>query len=76
MMNEQQGETAMIKLGALQDQDFMRDPTPTLAALREEGSFARSSIPLIGKVWLTTTQAAAVRILKDDKTFTVRRANG
>ena len=32
--------------------------------------------PIIGKVWITTTQELAARVLKDSDTFTLRRESG
>ncbi len=60
----------------LSDQSFMRDPAPVLAKLRAEAPLVRHRLPIIGEVWITTTQAAASQILKDQQNFTVRKANG
>jgi cytochrome P450 PksS len=34
------------------------------------------SFPIVGRVWTTTTQALADRVLKDTDTFTIRKENG
>ncbi len=54
----------------------MQDPVPTLAKLREEGPLVRSKIPILGKVWFTTNQAAAAEILKDQDRFSVKKSDG
>lgn len=53
----------------LNDQDFLRDPAPTLARMREEGALVRIKLPLIGLCWMTTTDAAAREVLKDEASF-------
>ncbi len=54
----------------LRDPDFLRQPGPVLARMRAEGDLVRAHIPLMGKVWLTTTDAAARELLKDRERFT------
>jgi len=54
----------------------MRDPVPTLAKLREEAPLVRVKIPILGKVWFTTTQAAAAEVLKDHERFPVKKPDG
>ncbi|MEM9277120.1 MAG: cytochrome P450 [Pseudomonadota bacterium] len=66
-------ENVMFK--NLQTQTFMRNPAPVLADMRAEGPLVRSKIPILGKIWLTTTNAATAEVLKNDKLFTVRKAN-
>lgn len=63
-------------LNVLQSQEFMRDPASVLGSMREQGALVKSRIPIIGKVWFTTTHAAAVQVLKNDQNFTVRKHNG
>ncbi len=53
-------------------QDFFRDPAAGIARLRAIGPLVQVRFPLIGTVWVTTTRAAAERLLKDDKTFAMR----
>jgi len=47
-----------------------------LQQLRDEGPLVRTRIPILGKVWLTTTQAAAASVLKNSENFTVRKRDG
>ncbi len=65
-----------MRMNILTDQSFYRDPFPVLASLREEAPLLRTKIPIMGKAWVTTTHAAAIRVLKDDETFTQRSAKG
>ncbi len=65
-----------MRMNVLTDQAFYRDPFPALAAMRAEGPLVRSKIPIIGKVWLTTTHAAATAVLKDSETYTQRSLKG
>jgi cytochrome P450 len=46
---------------------FLADPGPTLARMREAGPLAELRVPLIGRVWVTTTDAAARALLKDPR---------
>ena len=57
-------------------QDYFRDPTAAIEKLRATGPVVEVRFPLIGKVWTTTTQALADRVLKDTETFTVRKEDG
>jgi hypothetical protein len=36
----------------------------------------KCSFPIVGKIWTTTTQELADRVLKDSETFTIRRDDG
>jgi cytochrome P450 PksS len=54
-------------------QEFLRDPAPGVARLRGAGPVVESRFPIIGKVWVTTTQEAAGRVLKDSENFTLRK---
>jgi cytochrome P450 PksS len=60
----------------ISSQEFFRDPTAATAALRAAGPVVEVSFPILGKVWATTTQELADRVLKDSATFTVRRDDG
>jgi cytochrome P450 len=60
----------------LTSQDFFRDPAATVARLRAMGPAVEIRIPIVGKVWVTTTYEAAGRVLKDSETFTLRKADG
>jgi cytochrome P450 len=57
-------------------QDFFRDPTTTLARLRAAGPVVEINFPLVGKVFTTTTQEMASRVLKDSATFSLRSEDG
>jgi cytochrome P450 len=57
-------------------QDYFRNPAAAIAKLRAMGPVVEVRFPIIGKVWTTTTQALADRVLKDDATFTIRREDG
>ena len=48
---------------------FKADPFPTLAAMREAGPVIPVKLPLVGKVWLTTTHAATSAMVKDNLSF-------
>ena len=54
-------------------QDFLRDPAVEIARLRAAGQVVETRFPIIGKVWITTTQDATGRMLKDSETFTLRK---
>ncbi|MEH2511624.1 cytochrome P450 [Nitrobacteraceae bacterium AZCC 1564] len=57
-------------------QDYFRDPVAALEKLRAAGPVVEIRFPIVGKVWTTTTQALADRVLKDNETFTIRRDDG
>jgi hypothetical protein len=40
------------------NQDYFRDPTARLTALRASGPVVEVKFPIIGKVWVTTTYEA------------------
>ncbi len=63
-------------LNELQSQSFMRNPAPKLAELRAQAPLVEFKIPILGKVWITTTHAATAQVFKDDANFTVRKNNG
>lgn len=52
------------------------NPFETASELRKEGALVRQKIPIFGKIWLTTDQDIAARVLKDNETFRVRKPNG
>jgi cytochrome P450 len=54
-------------------QDFLRNPTVEIERLRAAGPVVETRFPIIGKVWITTTQDAAGRVLKDSASFTLRK---
>ena len=58
-------------------QDFLRDPAARLERLRAFGPVVEVRFPIIiGKTWITTTQEAADLMLKESRTFTLRREGG
>jgi len=57
-------------------QDYFRNPAAAIEKLRTAGPVVEVRFPIIGKVWATTTQALADRVLKDADTFTIRKDDG
>jgi len=57
-------------------QDFFRDPAAGLERLRAAGPVVEVRLPIIGRVWMTTTQEMASRVLKDSQVFTLRKDDG
>jgi cytochrome P450 PksS len=57
-------------------QDYLRNPAAALERLRASGPVVQTTFPIVGKVWVTTTQEMAARVLKDSETFTLRRDDG
>ena len=57
-------------------QDYFRNPAAAIAALRSAGPVVEIEFPIIGRVWTTTTQDVADRVLKDTETFGLRQADG
>ncbi len=55
---------------------LFRDPGPVIAGLRAQGPLVEARFPVIGRVWVTTTHDAAVQVLKDSTTFTLRKEGG
>jgi cytochrome P450 len=60
----------------LTSQEFFRDPATAVRRLREAGPVVEVRFPLVGRVWMTTTQETASRVLKDGKLFTLRKDDG
>jgi cytochrome P450 len=56
--------------------DYFRNPAASLAKLRAQGPVVEVSFPIVGRIFATTTQALADRVLKDTDTFTIRKADG
>lgn len=54
-------------------QDYFRNPAAAIARQRESGPVVQIKFPIIGRVWITTTQELAGRVLKDTETFTLRK---
>jgi len=57
-------------------QDFLRNPAAALTRLRTLGPLVQVRLPIIGTVWMTTTQEMAGRVLKESATFTLRKDSG
>ena len=57
-------------------QNYFRNPAAALEKLRSTGPVVEVSFPIVGRVWATTTQALADRVLKDTETFTIRKDTG
>jgi cytochrome P450 PksS len=60
----------------ISSQTYFRNPVAEIARMRSAGPVVEVEFPLVGKVWATTTQAMADRVLKDTATFTMRRDDG
>jgi cytochrome P450 len=56
----------------LTSQDFFRNPAAAAERLRACGPVVEIKLPIVGKVWATTTYESAARVLKDSETFTMR----
>lgn len=54
-------------------QEFLRNPAAEIERLRGAEPVVETRFPIIGKVWITTTQEAAGRMLKDSENFTLRK---
>jgi cytochrome P450 len=57
-------------------QDYFRNPAAAIEKLRAMGPVIEVRFPIVGRVWTTTTQELANQVLKDSKTFTLRRDDG
>jgi cytochrome P450 len=57
-------------------QAYFRNPSAEIEKLRSAGPVVEVQFPMIGKVWTTTTQDLADRVLKDSDTFTIRTGVG
>ncbi len=51
----------------LRDPEFLKDPAPFLDKMRAKGQLAKTRIPLLGDLLLTTTDEAARLLLKDPR---------
>jgi cytochrome P450 len=57
-------------------QNYFRNPAAAIEKLRSAGQVVEVRFPIVGKVWTTTSQDLADRVLKDSETFTLRRDDG
>ncbi|MCO5163082.1 MAG: cytochrome P450 [Mesorhizobium sp.] len=48
---------------------FHADPFPTLARMRATGPLVPMKLPILGRIWLTTTHAGSAELLKDGERF-------
>jgi cytochrome P450 len=55
---------------------LFRDPAREIAKLRASGPVVATRFPIVGKVWVTTTYEATAEVLKDNKTFAMRKEGG
>ncbi|MEX3014948.1 cytochrome P450 [Gymnodinialimonas hymeniacidonis] len=53
----------------LNDPDFLANPAPMLAQMRAEGPLVRVKIPIVGQIWMTTSDAGARTLLKNPDLF-------
>lgn len=53
----------------VENADFKRDPFPTLKAMRTAGPVIPVKFSFVGKVWITTTHAATLAMVKDNDLF-------
>ena len=57
-------------------QDYFRNPAAAITKLRSAGPVVEVRFPILGRIWTTTTQEMADRVLKDSGTFSMRRDDG
>ncbi|MGE4172602.1 MAG: cytochrome P450 [Methylocystis sp.] len=57
-------------------QEYFRNPAAGIERLRASGLVVEVNFPIVGKVWVTTTQDLAARVLKESETFTLRKEGG
>jgi cytochrome P450 len=57
-------------------QQFLRNPAAGIARLRASGPVVEVRLPIIGRVWATSTRQLADQVLQDSQTFTLRKDGG
>src|SRR5215831_16220181 len=57
-------------------QDYFRNPAAAINKLRSAGSVVEVRFPILGRIWTTTTQEMADRVLKDSEAFSMRWDDG
>jgi cytochrome P450 len=57
-------------------QDYFRNPAAAVERLRVIAPVVEVRLPIIGRVWTTTTQQLADQVLKDSATFSLRKEGG
>jgi len=53
----------------IQSAPFKADPSPTFAAMRAAGAVVPIKVAFLGRVWVTTTHAATLAMVKDNELF-------
>lgn len=53
----------------LHDPAFLKDPAPVLARMRADGPLVRVKMPIVGQIWMTTSDAGARALLKNPDLF-------
>jgi cytochrome P450 len=53
----------------IQAASFKVDPTPTFAAMRAAGAVVPIKVAFLGRVWVTTTHASTLAMVKDNELF-------
>src|SRR5215475_14512636 len=66
----------MARSAHFASQEFFRDPAAAVKSLQAAGPVVEVTLPIVGRVWMTTTQEMASRVLKDGQTFTLRKDDG
>jgi cytochrome P450 len=69
-------EQGLMMRADFTSQAYFRNPAAEIEKLRSAGPVVKVQFPMIGKVWTTTTQDLADRVLKDSDTFTIRDGIG
>ena len=59
----------------LVSQEFKRNPQPTFARMREQGSLLETRLPLMGRTFVTTDYETTVAVLRDSKRFVTAAHN-
>jgi cytochrome P450 len=60
----------------LSTQTFFRNPAAEIERMQAAGPVIEVHLPIIGKVWTTTTQDLSDRVLRDSDSFTIRNEDG
>ena len=60
----------------LSSQVFFRNPAAEIKKMRAAGPVIEVHIPIVGRVWTTTTQDLSDQVLRDSDSFTVRNEDG
>jgi cytochrome P450 len=73
--SERKGPAMTVRVD-FTSQDYLRNPAAGIERLRTSGPIVKVRFPIIGRTWITTMQEAADRMLKDSRTFTIRKDGG